>query len=65
MAFALSLAAFLGGAFAGSESIFGVLAGIFAVCTAFEGFLGFCLGCKMYALLPARLTNRLRVREVA
>lgn len=38
---------------------FDAFAGIWLVCAALDGFLGFCLGCWMYSVMPAGVRDRL------
>lgn len=39
----------------GSFAAFAVFTGVFLVCALLEAFAGFCLGCYVYDLLPAKV----------
>ncbi len=43
-------------ALAGATAAASVVAAILLACALLEGLLGFCVGCRVYALLPRRLT---------
>ena len=53
---------FLGGGLiawyaAASFIAFAAFTSVFLVCTALDSFAGFCVGCYIYSLLPARIGN--------
>lgn len=49
-------------AFGLSAPAFAAIA-VFAACAGLDGFLGFCVGCKIYSLLPAGVRDAVRPRR--